>query len=378
LSAEEERGIDDMRRLLEASWNAETMGCIPTNAESAAEAAAAAIDNAKNRALSASQNLFYVDLLLPQYDIRQGSNLYDEVLAVEFCVALSKRLKGRSAIVVRDDKTIQTVTRVLNARERDRQRATNLPDESNDDEEDDEPDEDPDIYDDFGRVFGDDSADVESFRDQLISGWRQEIRERRDSQSDAPSQSPPPFVAGYRLASMLGSAAISSGADMTDHVIKAVSANAQPLDEEDTVIILSAASREEMIGVRGLVSKFGGKKTIILVNCCLNPPPRELMKAQTVYSIQPFLARPKVSEGNIFGSNRPPSELNQQQSRQSQQKFPKIVLMRRFPRDWEIFVDIGSGFELARTVLASEVDKRGPSMEFIAGCVKQFMQARLG
>jgi hypothetical protein len=156
-----------------------------------------------------------------------------------------------------------------------------------------------------------------------------------------------------------------------------VSANAQPRDEEDTLIILSAASREEMIGVRGLVSKFGGKKTIILVNCYLNPPPRELMNAQTVYSIQPFLARPKVSEGNIFGSNKQPSDLNQQQSQQPQAS-PKIVLMRRYPRDWEIFVDVGNGFELARTVSASQVDKKGPSMEFIAGCVKQFMQSRLG
>jgi len=167
---------------------------------------------------------------------------------------------------------------------------------------------------------------------------------------------------------MLGSAQVSSGADMVDDVIRAVTANALPNDDEETIIILSAIGREEMIGVRGLVGKYEGKKKIVLVNCSLNPPPRELMMAQTVYSIQPYVARPKVSEANLFGSQAPQPQ---------QFSPPKVVVMRRFPRDWEVFVDVGNGFELANTVPPEQVDKKGPSMQYIAGCVKKHLQSKL-
>jgi Domain of unknown function (DUF1995) len=377
-SLEDEQGIDDMRRILEASWNVETMGSVPTNADSAAEAAATAIINASGRKKEPSDghsNLFFVDLLLPQYDIRQGSNLYDEVLAVDFCVSLSKRLEGRSIILVRDDKTVRTVARVLEARERDRIVSSDLNDGDSheDDDDDEEEEEDVELYSDFETDIGDVSDDVESFRNQLMSGWKKEIPMESSQISRRTSMEVATSTARYRLASMLGSATISSGADMVDDVIRAVSANAQPKDDEETMIILSATSREEMIGVRGLVSKYGGNKTVLLVNCNLIPPPRELFKAQTVYSIQPFIARQKVSEGNIFGSSAPSSSVEPQATLQ-----PKVVLIRRFPRDWEVFVDVGGGFELARTVPATQVDTRGPSMEFIASCVKEFLQSRLG
>ena len=377
-SSGENNGIDEMRRLLEASWDVDTMGSVPTNAESAADAAATAVTNAIGRS---ETGLFYVDLLLPQYDIRQGSNLYDEVLAVEFCIELSKRLKGKSAIVVRDEKTIKTVSRILDARVRDREvslseRAALDVGEGDDadEEEDDDDDESPPFFDDFAGVdtIVGDLADVESFREQLISGWNNEGL-ASDGGPEGPSTSPVGRAspASYRVTSMLGSETISGGADMFDQVVRAVSLHAQPRDDEGTIIILSAVSTEEMIGVRGLVSKFSGKKTIIFVNCNFNPPPRELMRAQTVYNIQPFIARPKVSETNLFAS-----DVSEQQTNQ---KPPKVVLMRRFPRDWEIFIDIGSGFELARTIPANQVDnKTGPPMQQIASCVKQYMQTRLG
>jgi hypothetical protein len=53
-----------MRRLLEASWNIETMGSVPTDAKSAAETAVVSINNALERSESAP--VFYVDILLPQ------------------------------------------------------------------------------------------------------------------------------------------------------------------------------------------------------------------------------------------------------------------------------------------------------------------------
>jgi len=383
-----------MRRLLEASWNVDTMGGVPTNVDNAADGAVEALNNAVERT---KESLFYVDLLLPQYDIRQGSNLYDEVMAVEFCIALSNRMAGKTAIVVRDSKSVDTVSRILNARQRDlgRQRQ----EEETGNSADSSSGEDKVVYDDFadfglvgdGDDDDDDEADsdsavpslstssVESFRDQLIAGWDNDDGVDDDDKvakgvppanAAAPAAPSPKAVEKYRLTSMLGSEKISSGADMTDDVVRAVKANAEPREDDDTIIILSAASKEEMIGVRGLVAKYEGKKKILLVNCNLNPPPRELMMAQTVYSIQPFIARPKVSEANLFG--------NQATPKQQDQPSPKVVVMRRYPRDWEVFVDLGSGFELAQSVPPSQVDKKGPNMQFVASCVKRHMQSRLG
>lgn len=383
-----------MRRLLEASWNVETMGPVPTNADSAAETAVVSILNAEDRS---STSLFFVDLLLPQYDIKQGSNLYDEVLAVEFCIAVANRLKGKTAIVVRDDKTIQTVSRILDARERGRlessadQRYEYDDDEDEDDDEDDKKegsmdsgDSEISYYDDFAGLGLEDDADeepssmdVDAFREQLIAGWdsskdaekpKREKNIRRTPEKSRSGVLPP---RRYRLTSMLGSETFSSGPDMAGQVMRAVAANGKPSEDEETLIILSATSAEEMVGVRGLVSKYDGKKKIILVNCNLQPVPRELMMAKTVYSIQPFIARPKVSEGNIFGANPAPVA-------EEEATPPKVVVMRRFPRDWEVFVDLGSGFELARTVPSAQVDKKGPSMQFIASCVKEFLQSRQG
>ena len=85
-----------MRRLLEASWNAEAMKAVSSTPEAAAEAAAVSVQGAMNK----GQSLFYVDLLLPSYDITQGENMYDEILAVEFCIALTAPLEEQALIYV--------------------------------------------------------------------------------------------------------------------------------------------------------------------------------------------------------------------------------------------------------------------------------------
>lgn len=399
LSAEEggeegKKGVDDMRRLLESSWNVETMGDVPTNADSAADAAVASINNAASRAAEAppEKQIFCVDLLLPQYDIRQGPKFYDEVLAVEFCIKLARRLDGKSSIVVRDERTVRTVTRILDARGRDDAEVDDAPPSLLDDDDDEGEEEEEDFEDvnvDGGSNVDDPtSASVESFRERLIEGWASEVDDddgsgdegagdenesavEREIKGDSVVNSSREEEKGkgkarrWRLASMLGSADISSGGDMVEDVIRAVTDNAQPNDDEGTIIILSASSQAEMIGVRGLVGKYGGKRGVILVNCNLNPVPRELVAAETVYSIQPLVARPKA---------QPPAQ-QQQQAQELPQ--PKIVVMRRYPRDWEIFVDVGDGFELATTMPPDRVDKKGPGMEIIAGCVKAYLQSRL-
>jgi hypothetical protein len=373
-SGDSEKNVDDMRRLLESSWNAATMGIVPTNADSAADATVGSLQTAMERG---STSIFLVNILLPQYDISRGDLLYDEVLAVEFCIALANRIEGKSSIVVRDDKTVQTVTRILDARERDRLQSGNIDvkDEDDDDDDDDskalESKDDVEFYDDFADFES--SGDADSFREQLMSTWETPAVEAASPR--APIDEPTPVAneaqqlsKRYRLASMLGDATtIYMGDDMINDVMKVVAANAQPKADEDTLIILSAASKEEMIGVRVLAAKFEGKKTIILVNFKLDPLPRELKKAETVYSILPLIARATVSELNIFGSE--PKE---------DPKPTKIVVLRRYPRDWEVHVDSGNGFELAASVPAGQVGRNGPSVEWIAGRVKQHLKSRIG
>jgi hypothetical protein len=54
--------------------------------------------------------------------------------------------------------------------------------------------------------------------------------------------------------------------------------------------------------------------------------------------------------------------------------------MRRYPKDWEVYVDAdGNGFELADVAKESQIrGKKGPPMEWIAGCVKRHMESKLG
>ena len=77
--------LESMRRLLESSWNSDAMGEVPSDVNAGANEAYSAILSASDRGI----NIFFVDLLLPSYDVTQGSNLYDEVLSVEYCIALS-------------------------------------------------------------------------------------------------------------------------------------------------------------------------------------------------------------------------------------------------------------------------------------------------
>jgi hypothetical protein len=98
----------------------------------------------------------------------------------------------------------------------------------------------------------------------------------------------------------------------------------------------------------------------------LDPLPRELINARTVYSILPLVAQPVEVEGNPLAT--PPKR---------DASPPKVVVMRRFPRDWEVFVDAGRGFELAETAPSGTAMQRGPSMQWISRAVKRYLQARV-
>ncbi|GKY99074.1 hypothetical protein MPSEU_000863100 [Mayamaea pseudoterrestris] len=370
-SDEESDSIDAMRRLLESSWDTNTMGQVPTSPVAAADEAVTSLNNAiadETASNGSKSRIFFIDILLPQYDIRQGSKMYDEVLATEFCIQLAKRTNGHTEILLRDEQTLATVQRVLAAREKKQKMAS---DEEESDDEDDESDDEGDVVGNVYEPKPPPTSDVESFRQQLMSGWEKGKSEldsdRKDAEeatllnvkepADEPRESNVPQTS-FRLASMLGSAKISTGADRSRDVLQAVAQNAKPLESEDTIIILSARSPEEMIAVRSLVAHYGATKTFILINCHLQPTPRELLSAQTLYSVQPLVAVPmQGGDDDAFS--------------------PKIVVMRRYPADWEIFIDSdGQGFELAGSFAASRVEKKGPSIKDIADCVKNYLASR--
>jgi len=169
---------------------------------------------------------------------------------------------------------------------------------------------------------------------------------------------------------MLGNEKISYGPNMVNDVVQAVHSNAfSSKGVENTIIILSPVTKEEMIAVRTIIAKYGKHKTIIIVNCKLNPTPRELMRAEKVYSLLPLNALPIVSRFNKSSQEKRSNSIN---------PSAKVVLMRRFPKDWEIFMDVklGSGFELVDTVPANEVGQKGPSIQQILASVKKYFQSK--
>jgi hypothetical protein len=176
----------------------------------------------------------------------------------------------------------------------------------------------------------------------------------------------------YRLTSMLGDVTFKPGPDMLDAVIQAVSANAQPRANEDTINILSSCSQEETIGVRALVAKYQSSKTILLVNCQFDLIPRELIQAETIYYLLPMIVRPKQSI-------QPATTLQPTKSKSSsvlQSEDPKLVVLRRYPRDFELYMDFGNGMQLMETASVQQVGRSGPSLEWIAERVRKQMDAR--
>jgi hypothetical protein len=49
-----------------------------------------------------------------------------------------------------------------------------------------------------------------------------------------------------------------------------------------------------------------------------------------------------------------------------------------YPRDWQICIDVGRGFDLAETMTVTQASKRGLAMEWIAGCVEKYLHSVKG
>jgi len=303
--------MDEMRRILEQSWNEETMSKVPTNAKSASEAATEAIVNSLN---DLSGKVIMVDIALPSLD-PSSTSFYDDVGAVDFCSKLAMEINSKRsncsslsndatcAIVVKNENLVSRAAKLLEY-----------------------------------ASFSLHSLDPDSVKVQPA----------------------------YRIGSILGNSKIPTGKNMVYDVCKLVSQNAVPTSQvinEDVIILTCPISQIELIAVRWIISKYASKKTIILVNNRLNPVPSELMEAETVYSVLPLIARSVGPDS----AEAPPN--------------PKIVLLRRYPTDWQIHVDdskSGLGFELVSSIPADKVGIRGPSMDYIRSRVKEFMEERFG
>lgn len=325
--------VDEMRRILEESWDVKTMSHIPTNAESGAKAATEAIMNLLHENSNQEPKVIMVDIALPSFDPNFGS-FYDDVGAAEFCCELADGISsfreasnvlktdGKVAIILKNENLVSRTQRFL---------------------------------------------DDKSPHDMIIEKNDSHVEEYNDfSDFDLPSldgnqENQPNYIIG----SFLGNVdTIPSGSNMINDICKLVSENAIPSAQshnEDVIIMNCPFSQAELIGVRWLVSKYGSSKTIIIVNNRFNPLPRELMEAITVYSVLPLIAR---SVSTASSEEKPAN--------------PKIVLMRRYPHDWQIYVDdsSGLGFELVSSVAAKNVGVKGPSMDFISKQVKEYMIGR--
>jgi len=405
-----EDGMDSMRSMLEASWSVESMGYVPSDPASAAEAAVTALNQAMmDRAMKRDDKnvkAYFIDLSFPPYDISQGTGMYDEVSAVEFCMELAQKMaaassvNGKSLILVRDDKTVEIVNRILTARQENPE--TNQPDttmstlqnqqlQAEEEDDDDEEDEEDDVEVECTEPPVN-MDDVDAFRQKLMADWDTSSIDLKTQQKSSDDRPPTPVMKRpnegspssaslsrwSRLASMFGGATISPRGGMATDVAKAIQRNVQLQENENTLILLSLQNtREELMALRRimqLASTDGGEspRAVVLVNCKLEQPlPRELGGAQTVYSLLPLVA--KQAE-----AGRTPFQNDPRQQQQAKAAPVKIVVMRRFPRDWEVFVDDGTGssFELAATVPMGLETKRGPLMEWVSGAVMRFLQGR--
>jgi len=221
--------------------------------------------------------------------------------------------------------------------------------------------------------------DVDTFRQKLISNWEnpESPLDIVDEPEDVETTKPPSPVPKkrmtkkpkfaekkpHRLASLFGNKKIAVGADMAEDVVQAVRENALAKEDEENIIILSATGQDEMIAARALAAKYKDEKKIMFVNCQFKQTPRELLPSKTVYSICPLIAKEKSSA----------TGLPRQGARDGETNPPKVVVMRRYPRDWEIFVDAGHGFELAESVPVTQGNSRGVPIEIVAECLKKFL-----
>ncbi|KAL3804308.1 hypothetical protein HJC23_011236 [Cyclotella cryptica] len=347
--------MEAMRSMLEKSWNGNSMGKVPARPENAAEAAADSVASA----MAKQHNILMIDLRLPSYDITEGPKLYDKKAVYDFCTCLSDQLRERKLIR-------RSLVLVRNEQERrDTERASKLSkEEITIDDEDDS----------WDSSEVSEANEVEEFRKKLLDSWDTPTDKSSPSITAEPSAAPKPTVdpnSSHRLWSMIGNEEITSGSDMFDQVVAAVDKHARLVvtgpssEQEDALIIVSPYDTTDLIAVRRILARYGQTRTIIIVNSRLESLPVELNSAVLVYAVMPLVARST-------------SRTNAMEEEDDSEAGLKVVVMKRFPEHWGLFVDVyGDGFLPAGANgpdQPSTDSKDFPSTEWIVRSVQAYME----
>ncbi|GAX25612.1 hypothetical protein FisN_28Hh087 [Fistulifera solaris] len=372
---EEEDRMQQLRSLLETSWNQSLMGNIPTTPMAAAQEIADCFFTHENAGVS------IIDLQLPSLDLRQGARWYDAVLAADVAHLLVERLVQRqrdnnvdandtnkqtpssskkALLLVRDEATVRSIERVWE------KRALSFTEDDTEEEENDEEEDEQEmsnnneettvLYDDFADFgFLESIAAVESLSTSSpnASDSQQKPRKRNTETIDRRR---------IQLQSLFGEAIISEGADMEQKVIRALQSNVvsylkEQQDEIDTIAMIAPVTRPEVMAICALVQKYAKTMRIILINPHFaKPRPMELQHAKTVYSLRPFLVRAKDSRKTLT----------------------KIVVLKR-KQEWEVFISDSASEQFERLAVnrpkgIDAID--GPSMEWVAACAQQYLQQK--
>mmetsp|Transcript_7663 Transcript_7663/g.17903 ORF Transcript_7663/g.17903 Transcript_7663/m.17903 type:complete len:392 (+) Transcript_7663:61-1236(+) len=337
LGDEDDSRLDEMRQILESSWNGEAMGQVPSDSGKAAEACSQAVANAMRQ----NRNVLMVDLRLPSFDTTEGPRAYDSFGVYDFCSHLSRHLKQLSLVT----KTLILFRNDLEVKHIEQEKLIRGDGDSDDLNDTANP----------GRQL---QNDVDDFRDQLMANWDDESA--NPVPSVAPSGEPTPLASdnsSHRLGSMIGEAEISPGPDQFDQTIQAVDQHALLQGEEDALIIVAPYDTTDTVALRRTLARYGNTRTIIIVNSRIELLPRELDNAVMCYGILPLIAR--------RGHNDPDAGL-------------KAVVLKRYPDPWTVYVDVDDdGFYEAKGGPMSPVDssdKQLPSPEWIALKVQAFLQ----
>ncbi len=307
-------------------------------------------------------NVLMIDLRLPAYDITEGPKLYDIYAAYKFCSYLSERLIQRklirkSLVLARNERERAEIARSIKAKEE--SRLSDASEESS--------------------VGTSDGTEVDDFRRKLMSSWDSVSEEIGDDSTDSAIDM---NVAGgttslakninfnsHRLWSMVADEEFSSGPDMFEQVIAAADKHArlvvdgQSTEPEDAIIILSPYDNVDVIAIRRILARYGQTRTIVIVNSRMENIPRELDSAVLVYGIMPLIARSRNSDGKVGGDGN--------------EVGPKVVVMKRFPQKWGVFLDVnGEGFidVTGNAPSGAEGSKRFPPIEWIVGRVQEYIQ----
>jgi len=414
---------ETLRNILEASWNTAsspvsssssssssiTINAVPISMDVAASDAASCVLNASSSSSTESSSkgwsglggssIHIIELSFPPYDptfattstttnantlsSSSSSSMYDELSLVEFGTQFADNLyemsnsKYRTLVLTRDDVTLERMKKILEVRAQ--SKAQNSNDDDSDSDDDDDPTEDP----------------AEAMRRQLAEVWDVTEGDSDDGEfnnndiTDTSSSSP--TTTSYRLASLLGDpSCISNGPDMMEDVVSAVRGNALPKsDQENVICILGPYSTKELVALRLLAGKYGNGKSDVIMTV-INPRfpssvpvPKEVAAASVTYSIKPLVARLKGGRGGGDNSG-------------GEDKDPRIVVLRRYPTDWEVWVDPRDGddssynakentkqdkqgtFERIATYPASLGGQNGPPMDWLQDNIGRYMVSKFG